>query len=112
MSTQNIFFIQELKIEALIGHKVWEKKLKQQLFIDVEFYFTNIPAHFTYQHFINSIQEFFNDEHFENVETIAQLLSKHLHHKFLIQNIKLTLTRPKLIAQLKAYGLIFIKDFA
>ncbi len=95
-------FLNDLKIDAIIGIYEWERKTRQTLGFDLEIDWDIRPAAASddikqtldYGEVANTIVRFVEKSEYQLIETLAEDLCKLLLDKFSIPKLKLTLSKP------------------
>lgn len=107
-------FIQNLRVDTVIGVYDWEKQFKQPLFFDLEM-LTDIRASaasddlsltLNYKAISDEVIDWVETHTFELIETLAEKLSQELlaHHRG-IQQLTLTVKKPQAVGQADTVGL-------
>lgn len=95
-------FLNDLKIDTIIGIYDWERETKQTLTFDLEMDWDirqaaqsdDINDTLDYGEIANTIVEFVEASSYQLIETLAEDLCKLLLNKFTMPCIKLTLSKP------------------
>lgn len=107
-------FIRELQLKTTIGIFEWEKKIKQNIIIDLEFAIDNrqaalnddINETINYDQVITTIQTITEHQSFNLVETLAEKIADTLLQKFKTSWLKISINKIGAIKQAKGVGVI------
>lgn len=107
-------FIQQLKVDAIIGVFPWERKLRQPLFLDLEMAWDNrVPAisgkledALDYGAVSARVEEFVNASSYELLETLAEELVKTLQAEFGIPWLRVSITKPGAVKEAAGVGIV------
>ena len=105
-------FIEDLRIETVIGIYDWERKIRQTVALDLEMAFDNrIPAAsdriddtLDYKRVAKRLIAFVSDAHFELVETLAERCAEIVMREFGVPWLRLKLSKPGAVTGSKAVG--------
>src|SRR5437868_12121704 len=105
-------FIDDLRIETVIGIYDWERKIKQIVAFDVEMAFDNrkpaasdkIEDTLDYKKIAKRLIAFVESSHFELVETLAERCAEIVQHEFGVAWLRLKLSKPGAVTGSKAVG--------
>ena len=118
MNNQDIIFINDLKIETIIGVNAWERQLKQTISINIELY-TDISSAadsddltktVDYQLLHDNLIAIVDNSSFKLIETLADCIAKECLKHSLVEQVKVSLTKPGAIAQAKSVGIVIIRN--
>ena len=106
-------FIQDLKVDAVIGVFEWEKQIQQPLHFDIEMQWDNRPAAQTddlayaldYAAVSESVIQFVKGHQFELLETLLEQLSQQLLHQFKMPSLTLRVEKPAVVPEARAVGI-------
>ncbi|MBJ7552746.1 dihydroneopterin aldolase [Marinomonas spartinae] len=109
---KDIVFIEELKVQAVIGVYDWEKTIKQELLLDLEMEHDNrVPAQtddlsktLDYEAISNFITAFCLERQFELIETLAERLSDEIIKIFSVSALTLTVRKPGAVPAARSVG--------
>jgi len=112
--TMDIVFIQGLKIDCVIGIYDWERKIRQDITLDIEMGFDIFPASETdhidqtldYKAVSKRLIEFVKNSEFQLVETLAQRICEIILDEFDVTQVKLTLNKGKAVTGAQGVGVI------
>jgi 7,8-dihydroneopterin aldolase/epimerase/oxygenase len=110
----DIVFIEDLRIETVIGIYDWERKIRQTVALDVEMAFDNrkpaasdrIEDTLDYKTVAKRLIAFVESSHFELVETLAERCAEIIHHEFGVPWLRLKLSKPGAVRGSKAVGVM------
>ena len=102
----DIIFIRSLELAAVIGVYEAERKTAQRLVVDLELGFDtrrpavsdNVAQTLDYQQIASDIDQYVGSSKFYLVESLANALAARLLARYPIENLKLTLTKPDVMA--------------
>ena len=105
-------FIEDLRIETVIGIYDWERKIRQTVALDLEMAFDNrIPAAsdriedtLDYKRVAKRLIAFVSESHFELVETLAERCAEIVMREFGVAWLRLKLSKPGAVTGSKAVG--------
>jgi dihydroneopterin aldolase len=108
----DIVFIEDLRIETVIGIYDWERKIKQTIAIDLEMAFDNrkpassdkIDDTLDYKAVSKRLIAFVENSHFELVETLAERSAEIVMQEFNVPWLRLKLSKPGAVTGSKAVG--------
>jgi dihydroneopterin aldolase len=108
----DIVFIEDLRIETVIGIYDWERKIKQTIAIDLEMAFDNrkpassdkIDDTLDYKAVSKRLITFVENSHFELVETLAERCAEIVMQEFGVPWLRLKLSKPGAVTGSKAVG--------
>ncbi len=110
----DIVFIQDLRVETLIGVYDWERKIKQTISLDIEMA-TDIAASaksdriedaLSYKTVAKRVAEFVAESEFELVEALAEKVCQIIREEFSVPWVKLTLHKLGAVRGSKSVGVI------
>ena len=115
--TSPLIFIEEMKVETHIGVSDWERALPQILLIDLEMALpdatsaTSDSVGDTIDYAIVSerIKSITSNHTFKLLEPLAHLIIETLEKEFKSPWIKIKISKPSILPQVKAVGVIFEK---
>jgi len=108
----DVVFIEDLRIETVIGIYDWERKIKQIVALDVEMAFDNrkpaasdrIEDTLDYKAVSKRLIAFVESSHFELVETLAERCAEIVQRDFGVAWLSLKLSKPGAVTGSKAVG--------
>ena len=108
----DIVFIEDLRIETVIGIYDWERKIRQTVALDLEMAFDNtVPAAsdriddtLDYKRVAKRLIAFVEGSHFELVETLAERCAEIVMREFDVPWLRLKLSKPGAVTGSKAVG--------
>lgn len=108
----DIVFIEDLRIETVIGIYDWERKIRQTVALDLEMAFDNtVPAAsdriddtLDYKRVAKRLIAFVEGSHFELVETLAERCAEIVMREFEVPWLRLRLSKPGAVTGSKAVG--------
>ena len=107
-------FLDELKIETIIGIWEWERKIRQTVIIDLEMSADIARAAATddvadtlnYKSVAKRLQEFVGESSFQLVETLAERIALIVRDEFGVDWVKVTVHKPGAIRGSKDVGVV------
>ena len=110
----DVVFIEDLRVETVIGIYDWEKKVKQTVTLDLEMAFDNrVPAArdaiedtLDYKRISKRLVAFVADTHFGLVETLAERCAEIVMNEFGVPWVRLKLSKPGAVSAAKNVGVI------
>jgi 7,8-dihydroneopterin aldolase/epimerase/oxygenase len=107
-------FIEDLRIETVIGIYDWERKIRQTVALDLEMAFDNtVPAAsdvigdtLDYKRVSKRLIAFVGDSRFELVETLAERCAEIVMREFGVPWLRLKLSKPGAVTGAKAVGVV------
>jgi len=105
-------FIEDLRIETVIGIYDWERKIRQVVALDLEMAFDNLRPAATdriedtldYKAVSKRLISFVESSHFELVETLAERCAAIVRDEFGVSWLRLRLAKPGAVRGSKAVG--------
>ena len=115
--TAPLIFIEEMKIETIIGVSEWERALPQTLLIDIEMTLPKMTSAnsdlitdtIDYAVVSERIKSISSNHTFKLLEPLAHLIIETLEKEFKSPWIKLKISKPQILPQVKTVGVIFEK---
>ena len=107
-------FLQELKIETIIGIWEWERKIRQTVIIDLEMAADIAKAAATddvadtlnYKLVAKRLQAFVGESSFQLVETLAERIAGIVREEFEVSWVKVTVHKPGAIRGSRDVGVV------
>lgn len=111
---QDIVFIEDLRIETIIGIYDWEREVRQVISIDLEMAADNaqpaatenIDDALNYKAVAKRLIQFVGDSEFQLVETLAERIAEIVRNEFNVSWLRLKLSKPGAVTGSKAVGVI------
>ena len=108
----DIVFIEDLRIETVIGIYDWERKIRQTVALDLEMAFDNrkpaasdrIEDTLDYKAVSKRLIAFVESSHFKLVETLAERCADIVLNEFGVTWLRLKLAKPGAVTGSKAVG--------
>jgi dihydroneopterin aldolase len=108
----DIVFIEDLRIDAVIGIYDWERRVRQTLSFDIEMAFDNtVPAAsddiahtLNYKDVSRRLIDYVGASSFGLVETLAERCAAILREEFGVSWVRLKLSKPGAVRGAKAVG--------
>ena len=108
----DIVFIEDLRIEAVIGIYDWERRVRQTLSFDIEMAFDNtVPAArddialtLNYKDVSKRLIDYVGASSFGLVETLAERCAAIIREEFGVAWVRLKLSKPGAVRGAKAVG--------
>lgn len=110
----DIVFIEDLRIETVIGIYDWERGIRQTVALDVEMAFDNrVPAAgddialtLNYKDVSKRLIEYVSQSGFGLVETLAERCAAIILDEFGVSHVRLKLSKPGAVRGARAVGVI------
>lgn len=110
----DIVFIEDLRIETVIGIYDWEKQIKQTVALDLEMAFDNrVPAAtdriedtLDYKRVSKRLIAFVGESRFELVETLAERCAEIVMREFGVPWLRLRLAKPGAVKGARSVGVV------
>ena len=110
---EDTIYIKDLRIKTIIGIFDWERKVKQEVSIDLEFPFDCKKAAATdaiedatdYKAIAKGVIKFVEESSFQLQETLAENIAELVKNDYGIKSIKLRVSKPGAIRGAKDVGL-------
>jgi len=114
---EDIIYIKDLRIETIIGIFDWERKVKQEVSIDMEFPFDCKKAAATdliedtidYKAIAKGVIKFVEESSFQLQETLAESIATLVKDEYGVKSIKLRVSKPGALRGAKDVGLIIYR---
>lgn len=108
----DIVFIEDLRIETVIGIYDWERRIRQVVALDIEMQFDNtrpaatdcIEDTLDYKAVSKRLIAFVEASEFQLVETLAERCAAIILDEFDVQHVRLRLAKPGAVRGSKAVG--------
>ncbi len=116
----DIVFIQGLKIDCVIGIYDWERKIRQDITLDIEMS-TDIKVASETDHIDQTLDykavskrliEFVQGSEFQLVETLAEKITQIIIKEFGVEKVKLTLNKGEAVTGANGVGVIIERSRA
>lgn len=113
-SPMDLVFIEDLRIETIIGIYDWERSTRQVVALDIEMAFDNtrpaasdrIEDTLDYKAVSKRLIAFVGESHFELVETLAERCAALIREEFGVAWLRLKLSKPGAVTGSRAVGVI------
>jgi|TARA_B110000090_G_C13220056_1_gene384431 dihydroneopterin aldolase len=110
---EDTIYIKDLRIKTIIGIFDWERKVKQEVSIDLEFPFDCKKAAATdaiedatdYKAIAKGVIKFVEESSFQLQETLAENIAELVKNDYGVKSIKLRVSKPGAIRGAKDVGL-------
>jgi len=114
---EDIIYIKDLRIETIIGIFDWERKVKQEVSIDMEFPFDckkaaatdSIEDTIDYKAITKGVIKFVEESSFQLQETLAESIAALVKDEYGVESIKLRVSKPGALRGAKDVGLIIYR---
>lgn len=111
---RDLVFIEDLRIETIIGIYDWEREIRQVVSIDLEMTADNtrpaatesIDDALNYKAVAKRLIQFVGDSEFQLVETLAERIAEIVRNEFDVSWLRLKLSKPGAVTGSKAVGVI------
>ena len=116
--TQDIVFIEALKVDTVIGVYDWEKTIQQTLQFDVEMRTDTRPAAqiddlsktVDYSEVADDIVTLAKENQVELIETVAEMVAKKVLNDYPVESIKIKLRKLGAVASTTSVGVIIERN--
>ena len=113
-SHTDTIFLQDLKVETIVGIWDWERKIRQTVSIDIEMAADvaraaetdDIEGTLNYKAVAKRVQQFVGDSEYQLVETLAEKIAETILAEFDIAWIQLRVSKPGAIRNAKNVGVM------
>jgi dihydroneopterin aldolase len=113
-SRTDTIFLQDLKVETIVGIWDWERKIRQTVSIDIEMAADvakaaetdNIEGTLNYKAVAKRVQQFVGDSEYQLVETLAEKIAETILAEFDIAWLQLRVSKPGAIRNAKNVGVV------
>ena len=113
-------FIEDLRIETVIGIYDWERKIRQTVALDLEMAFDNrtpaasdrIEDTLNYKAVSKRLTAFVEESSFQLVETLAERCAEIVRDEFGVSWLRLKLSKPGAVRGSKAVGVMIERSKA
>jgi 7,8-dihydroneopterin aldolase/epimerase/oxygenase len=110
----DLVFIEDLRIETVIGIYDWERQIRQVVALDLEMAFDNrkpaasdkIADTLDYKAVSKRLIAFVEASHYELVETLAEQCARIVREEFGVSWLRLRLAKPGAVRGSKAVGVV------
>ena len=110
----DIVFVQGLKVDTVIGIYDWERKIRQEIVLDIEMSSDiaaasktdHIDQALNYKNVCKRIVSFVRESKFELVETLAEKICQLILNEFNVNWVKLKLNKGEAITGAEGVGVI------
>ncbi|HEY1991788.1 MAG TPA: dihydroneopterin aldolase [Gammaproteobacteria bacterium] len=110
----DIVFIRDLKVDTVVGIYDWEKRMRQQVLLDIEMgadvaraaKTDSIEDTLDYKAVAKRVHQFVQESQFGLVETLAEKVAELVMGEFKVPWIKLTLNKPGAVSGSKSVGVV------
>ena len=110
---KDIIYIKDLRVETIIGIFDWERKVKQEVSIDMEFPFDckkaaatdSIDDTIDYKAICKGVIKFVEDSSFQLQESLAEGIAALVKEDYNVESIKLRVSKPGALRGAKDVGL-------
>lgn len=114
---EDIIYIKDLRIKTIIGIFDWERKVKQEVSIDMEFPFDckkaaatdSIEDTIDYKAITKGVIKFVEESSFQLQETLAESIAALVKDEYGVKSIKLRVSKPGALRGAKDVGLIIYR---
>jgi dihydroneopterin aldolase len=114
---EDIIYIKDLRIETIIGIFDWERKVKQEVSIDIEFPFDckkaaatdSIEDTIDYKAITKGVIKLVEESSFQLQETLAESIATFIKDEYGVKSIKLRVSKPGALRGAKDVGLIIYR---
>ena len=111
---KDIIYIKDLRFETIIGIFYWERKVKQEVSIDMEFPFDckkaaatdSIDDTIDYKAICKGVIKFVEVSSFQLQESLAEGIAALVKEEYNVESIKLRVSKPGALRGAKDVGLV------
>ena len=111
---KDIIYIKDLRVETIIGIFDWERKVKQEVSIDMEFPFDckkaaatdSIDDTIDYKAICKGVIKFVEDSSFQLQESLVEGIATLVKEEYNVESIKLRVSKPGALRGAKDVGLV------
>ena len=111
---KDIIYIKDLRVETIIGIFDWERKVKREVSIDMEFPFDckkaaatdSIDDTIDYKAICKGVIKFVEDSSFQLQESLAEGIAALVKEDYNVESIKLRVSKPGALRGAKDVGLV------
>ena len=111
---QDIIYIKDLRVQAIIGIFGWEREVRQEVSIDSEMAFDCKRAAKTdaiedtidYKKITKGIIKFVEESEFQLQETLAESIAELVKNKYKVNSLKLRVSKPGALRHAEDVGVI------
>jgi dihydroneopterin aldolase len=114
---KDIIYIKDLRIKTIIGIFDWERKVKQEVSIDMEFPFDckkaaasdSIDDALDYKVITKAVIKFVEESSFQLQESLAEGIATLIKDNFEVESLKLRISKPGALRGAKDVGLVIYR---
>jgi dihydroneopterin aldolase len=114
---KDIIYIKDLRIKTIIGIFDWERKVKQEISIDMEFPFDckkaaasdSIDDALDYKVITKAVIKFVEESSFQLQESLAEGIATLIKDSFEVESLKLRISKPGALRGAKDVGLVIYR---
>jgi dihydroneopterin aldolase len=111
---KDTIYIRDLRVETIIGIFGWEREVRQQISMDLDFEFdVSVPGKsdsiddtLDYKKITKSLIAFIESSDYKLIEALGEGIVDHLKSKFGIKKVKLRLSKPGALRFSKDVGIM------
>ena len=111
---KDTIYIRDLRVETIIGIFGWEREVRQQISMDLDFEFdVSVPGKsdsiddtLDYKKITKSLISFIESSEYKLIEALGEGIVDHLKSKFGIKKVKLRLSKPGALRFSKDVGIM------
>jgi len=111
---KDTIYIRDLRVETIIGIFGWEREVRQQISMDLDFEFdVSVPGKsdsiddtLDYKKITKSLITFIESSDYKLIEALGEGIVDHLKSKFGIKKVKLRLSKPGALRFSKDVGIM------
>ena len=111
---KDTIYIRDLRVETIIGIFGWEREVRQQISMDLDFEFdVSVPGKsdsiddtLDYKKITKSLIAFIESSEYKLIEALCEGIVDHLKSKFGIKKVKLRLSKPGALRFSKDVGIM------
>ena len=111
---KDTIYIRDLRVETIIGIFGWEREVRQQISMDLDFEFdVSVPGKsdsiddtLDYKKITKSLIAFIESSEYKLIEALGEGIVDHLKSKFGIKKVKLRLSKPGALRFSKDVGIM------
>ena len=111
---QDIIYIKDLRVQAIIGIFGWEREVRQEVSIDLEMEFDckraaktdSIEDTIDYKKITKGIIKFVEESEFQLQETLAEGIAELVKNEYKVNSLKLRVSKPGALRHAEDVGVI------
>jgi dihydroneopterin aldolase len=114
---KDIIYIKDLRVKTIIGIFDWERKVKQEVSIDMEFPFDckkaaasdSIDDALDYKVITKAVIKFVEESSFQLQESLAEGIAALIKDNYKVESLRLRISKPGALRGAKDVGLVIFR---